>query len=203
LCAGGTLPIERTEPATAQAKAKQHELWYYLVNEECDCDTAQQCGDRYRSLVQKISAAASISNEQLLKRLNVSVRNLRRNCWSTKSTHYSKQSATCDHEHMPKELLPRLRAKHMSPDKWPYVSQSTVNAVKAMRTIRSTAASTQTSTTAMWLKLQPRLQQYDATGAGTVAEAIVSNDYWWSGQVAHEQPTKANSQAAKRGQSIA
>eukprot|EP00953_Heterococcus_sp_UTEX-ZZ885_P010414 6082-Heterococcus_DN1.PRE.3 len=39
----------------------------------------------------------------------------------------------------------------------------------------------------MWQTLQQRLEQHAATGAGTIAEAIVANDYWWIGQVAHQR----------------
>eukprot|EP00953_Heterococcus_sp_UTEX-ZZ885_P025259 13734-Heterococcus_DN1.PRE.1 len=55
--------------------------------------------------------------------------------------------------------------------------------------------------TAMWHTVQQRLEQYAATGAGTVAEAIVYNDYWWNGQLAHEEPSGGKSRAVKRRRS--
>ena len=191
-----TLKIERTESATAEAKHDQYEQWYARVNSECDCDKTEKCGDRYRSIVQKIAAEGALSSSQQRLRLIKAVHNVQRH-WFADSKHYSKLSATCDHAHMPRELLPRLgRGNSLSPDKWPYLSQSTTNDVKAIRYIRSAQSSTPYST--MWRTLQPRLQQYATTGGGTVAEAFVTNDYWWLGQVAHEKPSGAVSKAMKR-----
>jgi hypothetical protein len=192
----GALPVERTEPATAQAKHDQDELWYDLLNDECDCDLAVKCGDKYKTLVKKITAEGAMSTSQQRAKLHKAVYDCKR-FWRADSKHYSKQSATCDHAHMPRELLPRLgRNNTVTPDEWPYLSQRIVNDVRAMRCIRSTQAIAHYST--MWRTLQPRLQQYATTGAGTVAEAIVTNYYWWSGQVAHEKPSDGISQARKR-----
>jgi hypothetical protein len=192
----GTLPVERTEPATAQAKHDQDEQWYARVNSECDCNKAQKCGDRYRSVVHKITAEGATSNAQLRNRLNTSIAEIRL-CWRSDSKHYTELSATCDHVHMPRELLPRLGPNNtLTPNSWPYLSQSTINDVRALRYTRSSSSNKAYVT--MSDTLQGRLQQHATTGAGTVAEAIVANDYWWTAQVAHEKPSGGISQAHKR-----
>jgi hypothetical protein len=146
--------------------------------------------------VQDITAENATSNKPLREQLNKGIRALK-SCWRRNSKHYSNLSATCDHAHMPRELLPRLGANNtVMPDKLPYLTQSTINDVKAMRYIRSAHASRSYAT--MWATLQARLQQFATTGAGTVAEAIVANDYWWNGQLAHELPSGGRSKAMKR-----
>eukprot|EP00953_Heterococcus_sp_UTEX-ZZ885_P005859 3626-Heterococcus_DN1.PRE.2 len=50
----------------------------------------------------------------------------------------------------------------------------------------------------MWQTLQSRLQQYADSGQGSIAEAIVYNAYYWTGQLAHEPPSGPKSEAAKR-----
>jgi hypothetical protein len=191
-----TLPVERTEPATTEAKHDQDELWYARVNSECDCSRVEtKCGNKYRSIVER-AAQGMISTRQERNKLNGALSNMRQ-CWSASSEHYSKQSATCDLAQMPRELLPRVAAAStVTPDKWPYISQSTINDVLAMRYVRG-AQSTVTYGN-MWATLQPRLQQYAGTGAGTVAGAIVTNDCWWTGQVAHEPPSGGRSLAAQQ-----
>jgi hypothetical protein len=190
----GTLPVERTEPA-AEAKHERYEQWYARVNAECDCNKAEKCGNKYKAIMQSIEAEGATSNAQLRHRLNTSLSRL--TSWRTGSRHARKQSATCDHARMPRELLPRIRRSNtLSPDKWPYLSQSTINDVRAIRCIRSAHTTAPFST--MWETLQGRLQQHAATSAGSVAEAIVANDYWWNGQVAHEKPSGALSKAMKR-----
>jgi hypothetical protein len=147
--------------------------------------------------VQDITTQGATSCKKQRKRLCQRVRDVSYR-WCPESKHYSKQSATCDHTHMPRELLPRMvRSRNIAPDKWPYLSQSTVNDVRAMRVVRSSSGSSASGLT-MWQQLQQRLQQYAATGAGTVAEAIVTNDNWWCCQVAHELPSGGKSKAMKR-----
>ena len=192
----GTLLIERTEPATAQAKHAQDEQWYARVNSECDCGKTEKCGDKYRELVPKITAEGVSSNAQLRKRLKDLLYNVSRS-WTASSKHYSELSATCDHKRMPRELLPRLgRRNSLLPDKWPYLSQHTVNDVQVMRLIRSKQSHRSFHT--VWATLQQRLEQHASTGAGTVAEAIAVNDYWWDGQVAHEKPSGSRAAAMQR-----
>eukprot|EP00953_Heterococcus_sp_UTEX-ZZ885_P010420 6082-Heterococcus_DN1.PRE.9 len=136
----GTLPVERTEPATAQAKHDQDEQWYARVNSECGCDRAEKCGYKYREIVQKAAAEGALSTLQQRKRVIGSMAHVR-DCWSVDSKHYSKSSATCDHAHMPRELLPRLGPNStVTPDKLPYLSQSSINDVRAVRYIRSCSA---------------------------------------------------------------
>jgi hypothetical protein len=191
-----TLKIERTESATAEAKHDQYEQWYARVNSECNCNTTEKCGDKYRCLVQKITAEGATSNAQLRNNLNAVITTLSK-CWPSGSKHFRKLSATCDHALMPRELLPRLGSRStVSPDKWPYLSQTTIDDVRAMRFIRS-AYSTR-PVNIKWATLQQRLEQHATTGAGTVAEAILVNDYWWLGQVAHEPPSGGKSKARRR-----
>jgi hypothetical protein len=98
---------------------------------------------------------------------------------------------------MPREVLPRLGHRNtMTPDKWPYLRQSTIDDISAMRYLRGQSASRYYGT--LWQTLQQRLEQYATAGAGTVAEAIVTNDYWWTGQVAHEPPSGNRATAAHR-----
>jgi hypothetical protein len=141
VCADGTLSIERTELGTAQAKHDQDEQWYARVNSECDCRrVGLKCGDKYRALVQKITAEGATSNAQLRNRLNTSLADIRL-CWRSDSEHYIKLSATCDHAHMPRELLPRVGPNNtLTPNSWPHLSQSTINDVRAVRYIRSCSA---------------------------------------------------------------
>jgi hypothetical protein len=135
----GTLPVERTEPATAQTKHDQDEQWYARVNSECGCDRAEKCGDKYREIVQKAAAEGVTSNAQLRVRLVNTL--LKLTHWRAGSKHYSKSSATCDHAHMPRELLLRLGPNStVTPDKWPYLSQSSINDVRAVRYIRGCSA---------------------------------------------------------------
>jgi hypothetical protein len=191
-----TLRIERTEPATAQDKHDQDEQWYARVNSECRCGKAEKCGDKYRTAVHDVKAEDAMNTLQEGRKLYMAVYHAQERS-RPGSSHYSKLSATCDHAHMPREVLPRVgQNRTVTPDKWPYLSQSTVNDVKAMRFIRSQA--THRSYVAKWQILQQRLQQYATTGAGTIAEAIVVNDYWWNGQVAHEKPSGNRAQARNR-----
>jgi hypothetical protein len=200
ICTDDTLPIERTEPATTQAKHDQDEQWYARVNSECECDQPEMCGDKYRAIVQAFTAVEANSGGAQLQRYKLNYRRQHhiKEKWQADSRHYSKQSATCDHKLMPTELLPRMGnlQSTYSPDKWPYVSQSTTNAVSAMRCIRGWASRSQ-YWQENWHKLQARMEQYATTGAGTVAEAIVVNDYLWTAQLAHEKPSGAKSKAMK------
>jgi hypothetical protein len=48
--------------------------------------------------------------------------------------------------------------------------------------------------------LQSRLEGYAISGSGTIAEAVFTNDMYWQGQDAHEQPSGSRSEAAKAHQ---
>jgi hypothetical protein len=210
VCADGTLRIERTEPATTQAKHDQYELWYARVNSDCDYSRAEtKCGDKCRSVMQEIAAIAGSNTAQQRKKLFVVLYDIQRHWRNAGSSHSSKTSATRDYAHMPRmprELLPRLgRSNIVTPDVWPYLSQSTLDDVKVMRHIRGKASTQKYQ--AKWQVLRQRLQLYAAIGAGTVAEAIVANDCWWSGQVAHEKASGGHSLAmsvetAKRSSNV-
>eukprot|EP00953_Heterococcus_sp_UTEX-ZZ885_P010415 6082-Heterococcus_DN1.PRE.4 len=118
----GTLLIERTEPATAQARHDQNEQWYARVNSELETVTTPSTYARTKK-----------QHQQLVR----SLYSLRHN-WAADSKHRSKLSATCDHVHMPRELLPRMGSGNPTPtDSWPFVSESTSNAVRIMRHIRN------------------------------------------------------------------
>jgi hypothetical protein len=203
VCTDETLPVERTEPATTHAKHDQYGLWYTRVNSECDCSTVEtKCGDKCRSVVQEIAAIADSNTAQQRRKLFKVLYNIQRNWHNAGSSHSSKTSATRDYAHMPRELLPRLgRSNLVTPAVWPHLSQSTLDDVKVMRHIRGKASTEKYQ--AKWQVLRQRLQQYAATGAGTVAEAIVANDCWWSGQVAHEKASGGHSLAMKRRNSKA
>jgi hypothetical protein len=147
--------------------------------------------------VQKITAQGATSSKQQRRTWCRSVRNIGYR-WRPESPHYSKQSATCDLVHMPRQLLTRMGSRSDAlPDKWPYLSQSTINDVHTMRYIRGAHAH-RGRRAQWWQTLQSRLEQYAATGAGTIAEAIVTNDNWWSCQVAHLVPSGGKSTAMKR-----
>jgi hypothetical protein len=118
-----------------------------------------------------------------------------RSKWPTDSVHWHQDSPTCDLAHMPRELLPRLGGNgYPSPDKWPYCSENTIDDVKAMRRIRSNYLAPSNET---W-QLQDRLEEYADSGVGSIAEAIVYNDYYWTGQLAYERPSGNKSEAVKR-----
>jgi hypothetical protein len=150
------------------------------------------CGDKYEAVLQRIRAPGAMSTPEQRKKLLQALINVRRPTASG-VCHSSAASALCDHVHMPRELLPRL-STYSSPQTFPYVSQAITDEVRAIRYLRSR----HNDMSMQWAVLQSRLQQYAATGAGTVAEAIVYNDYYWLGQVAHEEPSGARSQAAQR-----
>jgi hypothetical protein len=189
---GGTPVIERSEPQTAQAKQAAEEQWCASLNSRCQCNGRVPCGDKYKAVLQRIRAPGAMSSSEQRKKLLHALSHMKRPSGAG-VCHSSAASAACDHVHMPRELLPRLGI-YSNSDTFPYLSQATVDDVRAMRYLR-TRHSTRA---AHWAVLQQRLQQYAATGAGTVAEAIVYNDCYWLGQVAHEEPSGARTQAAQR-----
>jgi hypothetical protein len=104
------------------------------------------------------------------------------------SSHNRKTAAACDCTAMPRELLPRLNYAINNDDTcFPYIAQSTVNDVRAMRFIRSKANAHNRIYKEHWAALQPRLAEYATGGSGTIAEAILYNDCKWLGQKAHER----------------
>jgi hypothetical protein len=184
--------IERTEPQTAQAKQAAEEQWFASLNSRCQCNGRVPCGDKYKAVLQRIRAPGAMSSSEQRKKLLHALSHMKRPSGAG-VCHSSAASAACDHVHMPRELLPRLGI-YSNSNTFPYLSQATVDDVRAMRYLR-TRHSTRA---AHWAVLQQRLQQYAATGAGTVAEAIVHNDCYWLGQVAHDEPSGARTQAAQR-----
>jgi hypothetical protein len=145
--------------------------------------------------VQRITAEGATSNKELRQKLLCAVYTVRR-FWPINSKHSSKSSATCDLVHMPRELLPHVWSR-VIPDRWPYISESTISDVLVMRHIRHRHSQEHYRT--LWATLQRRLLQYAGTGAGTVAETILCNHCWWNEEIAHEAPPlSSRSTAGKR-----
>jgi hypothetical protein len=187
-CTGAPL-IERTESQTAQAKHAAEEQWFAALNSKCKCNGRVPCGDKYKAVLQGIRSSGAMSSNEQRRKLLQTLNTIRRTSGAS-VCHSSAASAACDHVHMPRELLPRLGSRStVSPDAFPYLSQTTIDDVRAMRLIRATHS----KRALQWAVLQSRLQQYASTGAGTIAEAIVYNDCYWLGQIAHEVPSGAES----------
>lgn len=186
------MPVERSEPVSAEAKAAAEQQWFAAVNAECTCSV--KCGDEYRTLLQKVRTELAAGKQIKRTALLRGTAELRRK-WHADSAHCSKASPTSDVAAMPRELLPRLcQGKYPAPQQFPYLSRITLNDVKGMRRIRGESKGHAHN----WSLLQKRLQQYADTGAGSIAEAIVYNDYQWLGQCAHEPPSGGRSAAVKR-----
>jgi hypothetical protein len=187
---------ERIEPKRHQQQTRAEE-WFDSVNDECECP-GEQCGTKFMNVLSNIRATPSVhfKDKDIRRKLERQLRKVRRT-WSDDSAHWHQNSPTCDVVNMPRELLPLLgRNSNSSPNKWPYCSQSTIDDVKAMKYMRSSHS--RPSCSKMSLTLQSRLQQYADSGQGSIAEAIVYNAYYWTGQLAHEPPSGPKSDAAKR-----
>jgi hypothetical protein len=180
------IPYERSEAMTEQSRHEHDERWLALLNSECNCLVGKPCGDQLRVVLASIRAA---SNDDIQsKHMYDALHDVRRRWSKDTSTHNSREAAACNYELMPRELLPRIRLYSANTsDAFPYVSQSVIDDVRAMRYIRSTANISHQTTWQRdgWQLLQARLQQYASTGKGSIAEAIVVNDCCWRGQVAH------------------
>jgi hypothetical protein len=84
---------------------------------------------------------------------------------------------------MPRELLPSVEAVcASSTEQWPYVNKATVKKVKAMMVVQCRHTSKKGKLSTAWSTMQARMKQYAETGRGTVAEAIVHNEFYWRGQ---------------------
>jgi hypothetical protein len=202
--AAGTVPIERCISLDVPVKRYLEQQWYDKVNKECTCNTEQQqqqqCGDVCRQLLLEIrekfsvvqgtskyivfnkklsqSQSAREQRQQLQQRMNAL-----RCSWARSSSHSSSQSPTCDHVTMPSELLPRVSTvSTASQQQWRYLSQATVDNVRAIAEVRSCYA--RKSNEGWWHTLKTRLRMHARTGRGTVAEAIVLNDSFWYGSTA-------------------
>jgi hypothetical protein len=193
--AAGTVPVERTEPADTASKQLQEEQWYASVNAECRCKGNMRCGDRYREIVQERRAhgACCPNNIKRIKKLRhgltVELHQQKARC------HNHAASPTRDLLRMPRELLPYLRVVcSASPLKWPFVSKAIARDAKAMTLVRCRHEH-EPLYAPMWQTMQARMQQYAETGSGTLAEAIVFNDCYWSVNAAHETPSDQNAVA--------
>jgi hypothetical protein len=186
---------ERSLPMTEQSKHEHDERWLALLSNECNCSSSQQCCDKLRALLADIRALTATASVERRRQLWRAVDNARRMWQKASSSHSKRAAVACNLELMPRELLPRVRyySAHIS-DSFPYVPQSVINDVRAIRYIRSH----HNSCSKGWQLLQARLQQYASTGEGSVAEAIVVNDCYWQNEIAHAEPSGNSSQAAKR-----
>eukprot|EP00953_Heterococcus_sp_UTEX-ZZ885_P016377 9209-Heterococcus_DN1.PRE.2 len=138
---------------------------------------------------------ASKQRVQMQGQYKVKIEVVHRNWKVANNSHNSSKSAACNYSMMPRELLPRLRSyTNHAPYAFPFVIEAVVDDIRAMRYIRSSRDKLR----AGWHCLQAKLQQYASTGKGSIAEAIVVNDCWWSGQIAYEAPSGNKSQAVKR-----
>jgi hypothetical protein len=152
------------------------------------------CGDKYKAVLQRMRAPGAMSSNEQRRKLLQALNHIRRPPGAC-VCHSSAASAACDHVHTPRELLPRLYSSSSNPDAFPYVSQATFDDVRAMRLLRSSSNNKGKHLALLQSRavLQQRLEQYASTGAGTVAEAIVYNDCFCLGHLAHEQLSAANS----------
>jgi hypothetical protein len=186
----GTVPEERGEPDSEHSRYHAEQQWFNAINYECTCDAPVRCGDMYRQIVQEFRALPSFtpdSSQQLRDQLY-----LLRYPWKVNKCHYALSSPTSDVLHTPRELLPRLSlVVKTRPSRWPYLTRTTIDDVRAMTYIRCKHSHDKKN--AKWNTLRARLMQYAATGRGTVAEAIVYNDCYWDGELAYLPASRATS----------
>jgi hypothetical protein len=198
----GTVPIERCQSQELHVRRYLEQQWYEHVNRECTCiatqeqqqgqqQQQQQCGDVCRHLLLEIRAefnpVLKINRPRLerlacRRQLQQRLHSLRCS-WARSNCHSSRQSPTCDHLRMPTELLPRVSTvSTASQQQWPYLSQATVDDVRAITVLRSCTVRKKHKD---WCEtLRNRLCMHASTGRGTVAEAIVLNDCYWYGSTA-------------------
>ena len=123
------------------------------------------------------------------------IKNVRLHWCTSGNGHSSAASIVCNYAVLPRELLPRLgNRSSLVPHEFPYFTQATIDDVFAMREIRRKAVTHDRGVQAQsdWKVLAARLQQYAATGEGTIAEAIFCNDLQWRGHVPHRlKPLRA------------
>jgi hypothetical protein len=123
------------------------------------------------------------------------IKNVRLHWCTAGNGHGGSTSIVCNYAVLPRELMPRLGNRSaLAPQVFPYFSQATIDDVFAMREVRRQAVTHERGVQAQanWSLLAARLQQYAATGEGTVAEAIFCNDLQWRGHVPHElKPLRA------------
>jgi hypothetical protein len=192
-------PVDRSEPMTEQEQREHDERWFKLVNRECKCKGNTKCGDWLREILVDIRADGALTTPQSIKKLQAKLDHVYRKWKVTSNSHNSSKAAACNYSMMPRALLPRVRSYTThTPHAFPFVPEAAVDDTRAMRYIRSSRDNLRTG----WRCLQARLQQYTSTGKGSIAEAIVVNDCWWSGQIAYEAPSGNKSQAVKRRHAI-
>eukprot|EP00953_Heterococcus_sp_UTEX-ZZ885_P003546 2428-Heterococcus_DN1.PRE.2 len=191
--------VERGEPSS-QTKAVFEDSYYDFLNRECPRSSSDcKCGSQLKALITDIRAPGAMQTAAQRERLCSQLHDLRAH-WAKTSSHSRKSAVACRHTVMPREALPRLVSPcSNSADGFPYIAQQTASDVRAMRAVRSRANGT-TVDSARWDVLQQRLQQYAASGAGTIAEAIVCNDCYWLGQLAQEKPSGGKAKAAQNRQ---
>eukprot|EP00953_Heterococcus_sp_UTEX-ZZ885_P003553 2429-Heterococcus_DN1.PRE.2 len=191
--------VERSEPSS-QTKAVFKDSYYSLLNRECPHSSADsKSGSQLKALIADIRASSAMQSAAQRERLCSQLHDLRTH-WAKTSSHSRKSAVACRHTVMPREALPRLVSPcSNSADRFPYIAQQTASDVRAMRAVRSRANGS-TIDSARWDVLQQRLQQYAASGAGTIAEAIFCNDCFWLGHEAHERPSGGKAKAEQNRQ---
>jgi hypothetical protein len=192
--------VERSEPSLP-AKAAFEDRYYELLNRECPRSCSDdKCGSQLKALVTDVRAPGAMQSAEHRATLRTALRDIRAH-WADTSSHSRKTAAACRHTVMPREALPRQSSarSHTAADQFPYIARQTVRDVRAMRSVRSKANGNAKSRE-RWSVLQQRLQQYAASGAGTIAVAIVCNDCYWLGQVAREKPSGGKAKAAQNRQ---
>jgi hypothetical protein len=195
--------VDRTESMTEQEQREHDERWFKLVNRECKCKGSTKCGDYCREILEDVRADGALTRAdgalttpQSVRKLQTKLHHVHRKWRKVNNSHNSSKAAACNYSIIPRELLPRVRSyTNQAPHAFPFVPEAVVDDIRAMRYIRS---SCREKLPTSWRCLQARLQQYASTGEGSIAEAIVVNDYWWSGQISYEAPTGKMSQAVKR-----
>jgi hypothetical protein len=193
---GYTSAVERSEPSL-QLKAVFEDNYYDLLNRECPRSSSDsKCGSKLEAIITDIRAPSAMQTAAQRERLCLHLHDLRAH-WAKTSSHSRRSAVACRHTVMPREALPRLYSPcSNSVDKFPYIAEQTASDVRAMRAVRSRTNGNAVDT-AQWSVLQQQLEQYAATGAGTVAEAIVYNDCYWLGQTAHDKPSGGKAKAAQ------
>jgi hypothetical protein len=152
-----------------------------------------------KAFVLRARADGAVRSVAQRSKLNDELREFKKGWARAGSSHNSKSAAACDYAAMPRELLPRLcYVKALSDSSYPQISQSTVDAVRAMRHVRSCAKRTVKEFKHGWPLLQARLKEYASTGSGSLAEAIVHNDCCWRGKVAHATPSESRRRKTTR-----
>jgi hypothetical protein len=178
------VPVERIEPRDAPSQQAQDWQWCVSVNRECRCPGGLHCGDRYWRILQARRALGPYSkqNRSSLKELRLKAHELHgKPFWEKPHCHFHLASPAQDVLYMPRELLPSVETVCTAPRRWPFLTRATIADVKAMTLVRYRHSGMQQLSSACHT-MKARMQQYAETGRGTVAEAIMHNEFHWCRQ---------------------